>query len=236
MEVEDCRFCIRTVAQESALPKRAPATMARDGHPCATLPRLESGVLRLIIGISGATGGIYGVRMLEMLRGTRTEIHLVVSKAGEITLHYETGLTSADLRKLADAYYAVGDVGAAISSGSFQTDGMIVVPCSIKTMSAIAYGFSDNLISRAADVILKERRRLVLVVRETPLSLVHLNAMKLVTQAGGIIAPPVPAFYTRPTRIGEVVDQTVGRLLDIFDSSLGERVKRWQGLHAEQRL
>jgi flavin prenyltransferase len=207
MEVEDCRFCIRTVAQESALPKRAPATMARDGHPCATLPRLESGVLRLIIGISGATGGIYGVRMLEMLRGTRTEIHLVVSKAGEITLRYETGLTSADLRKLADAYYAV-------------------------TMSAIAYGFSDNLISRAADVILKERRRLVLVVRETPLSLVHLNAMKLVTQAGGIIAPPVPAFYTRPTRIGEVVDQTVGRLLDIFDSSLGERVKRWQGLHA----
>lgn len=168
--------------------------------------------------------------MLEMLRTLGVETHLVVSKAGEVTLNHETGLSLRDLRKFADVTYSVHDIGAAISSGSFLTAGMVVAPCSIKTMSAVAHGISDNLVSRAADVILKERRRLVLLLRETPLTLVHLNSMKIVTEAGGVIAPPVPAFYIKPNQIDDIVNHTVARVLDLFGIGIDEKVKRWKGL------
>ena len=196
--------------------------MKSSGDPAATLP--------LIVGISGATGSIYGVRMLEILRSIGVETHLVVSKAGEVTLRHETGFTLRDLREIGHVTYPIGDIGAAISSGSFKTAGMVVAPCSIRTMSAIAYGNSDNLLTRAADVILKERRRLVLMLRETPLNLVHINAMKAVTEAGGIIAPPVPAFYINPDSIDDLVNHTVARVLDLFDLDVGDRIKRWRGL------
>lgn len=191
--------------------------------------------LPLIVVITGATGSIYGVRMLEILRANGVTTHLVVSKAGEVTLRQETGLSLRDLRPLATMTYPVGDIGAAIASGSFRSAGMIVAPCSIKTMSAIAYGISDNLVSRAADVVLKERRRLVLMLRETPLNLAHLKAMTLVTEAGGIIAPPVPAFYAQPETIDELVNHTVVRALDLFDLSLKDGIRRWEGLR-EARL
>lgn len=194
----------------------------------------HAGSLPLVVGISGATGGIYAVRMLEALRSCGIETHLVVSKAGEVTLRSETGLTLRDIRSLAGASYPIGDIGAPIASGSFRTAGMVVIPCSIKSLSAIAHGASANLLTRAADVTLKERRRLVLVVRETPLSLIHLNAMKLVTEAGGIIAPPVPAFYTAPATIDDIVNQTVGRVLDLFGITPTDGVKRWKGLGAAQ--
>jgi 4-hydroxy-3-polyprenylbenzoate decarboxylase len=186
--------------------------------------------LPMIVGISGATGSLYGVRLLEMLRSIGTETHLVVSKAGEVTLRHEMGLTLRDLRKLADVTYPIGDIAAAIASGSFRTAGMVVMPCSVRTLSAIAHGISDNLMSRAADVVLKERRRLVLGFRETPLSLVHLNSMRVVMEAGGIIAPPVPAFYPRPAGIDDIVNHTVARVLDLFDIGVANGVKRWQGL------
>jgi len=189
-------------------------------------------ILPLIIGITGATGSIYGVRMLEMLRSIGVETHLVVSKAGEVALNHETGMNLRDLRKLADVSYSIADISSAIASGSFLTAGMVVAPCSIKTMSAIAHGISDNLLTRAADVVLKERRRLVLMLRETPFNLVHLNAMKAVTEAGGIVAPPVPAFYTKPKKIDDIVNHTVARVLDLFDINLDEKIERWHGLGA----
>jgi 4-hydroxy-3-polyprenylbenzoate decarboxylase len=183
---------------------------------------------RLIVGISGASGVIYGVRLLEALRGSDVETHLVISKAAEMALTYETDLKPAQVRKLAATSYAVGDVGAAISSGSFKTIGMVVLPCSIKTMSEVAAGVTGTLLSRAADVVLKERRRLVIGLRETPLHAGHLRNLATLSDLGAIVAPLVPAFYPRPKSVEEIVDHTVGRLLDLFDIETG-LVARWQG-------
>lgn len=183
--------------------------------------------LPLIVGISGASGAIYGVRLLEVLRKIGVPSHVVISKSAAITLKEEVGISVDDVRQLADVTYPIGDIGAAISSGSFRTRGMVVVPCSVRTVSEIAYGSTDNLITRAADVVLKERRRLVLVVRETPLHTGHLRSMLAVTESGAIIMPPVPAFYHRPKTIDDIVNQTVGRCLDLFDIDAGI-VKRWR--------
>ena len=188
---------------------------------------------RLIVGISGATGIVFGVRMLEVLRRLEIETHLVVSGAAEMTRDFETELSSSDLRALASHTHKISEVGASIASGSFRTMGMIVVPCSVRTVADIAYGTTGNLLTRAADVVLKERRRLVLLVRESPLSLVHLRAMVAATEAGAIIVPPVPAFYTRPQSVADIVDHIVGRALDLFDLDAG-LVSRWQGSRASE--
>ena len=180
---------------------------------------------RLIVGITGATGVRYGVRILELLRLTPIETHLVVSKAADMTRAYETDLGADELRALADHAYPIGHVGAAIASGSFQTIGMVVAPCSVRSLSEIAYGNSSNLLTRAADVCLKERRRLVLMLRETPLSLVHARAICAVTEAGAIVAPPVPALYLRPRTVEEMIDHTVARVLDLFAIDVG--MPRW---------
>lgn len=182
--------------------------------------------LPLIVGISGASGAVYGVRMLQALRKSNIDIHLIISKSAAITLKEEMDLSVDDVRKLAGTTYSNSDVGAAVSSGSFKTRGMVIAPCSIRTLSDIAYGTTDNLLSRAADVILKERRRLVLAVRETPLHAGHLRSMLAATENGAIIMPPVPAFYHRPKTIEDIVNQTVGRCLDLFDIDAG-LVKRW---------
>jgi 4-hydroxy-3-polyprenylbenzoate decarboxylase len=181
---------------------------------------------RLIVGISGASGIAYGVRVLELLRETDVETHLVLSKAGALTRGYELPQGARDLAALADVVYPVGDVGSAIASGSFRTMGMVIAPCSVKTLAEIATGVTSNLLSRAADVVLKERRRLVLCVRESPLNLIHLRNMATVTEAGGIIAPPVPAFYAKPQTLADVVTHTACRLLDLFDIDVG-RLPRW---------
>ncbi len=181
---------------------------------------------RLILGISGASGIIYGIRLLEALKPLAVETHLVMTKAAEMTLAYETDLKAAQLRALADTAYPVADVGAAIASGSFRTMGMIVAPCSIRSMSEIAAGTTSNLLTRAADVTLKERRRLVLMVRETPLHSGHLRTMLSLSDMGAIVAPPVPGFYARPRSIDDIVDQTVGRVLDLFALNSG-KVRRW---------
>ncbi len=181
---------------------------------------------RLIIGISGASGVRYGVRMLETLRDLPVESHLVLSKAAELTIAYETNLKVAEVTALADVSYPVGDVGAAISSGSFQTLGMVVAPCSVRSMSEIASGVTSNLLTRAADVVLKERRRLVLMLRETPLHTGHLRSMLSLSEMGAVIAPPVPGFYANPETIDEMVDHTVGRVLDLFGLDSG-KVQRW---------
>ena len=188
---------------------------------------------RLIVAITGATGSIYGVRLLEMLRRIGgIESHLLISSAGWLNLQHELQLTKDDVHPLADVVHSVRDVGASIASGSFATDGMIVAPCSMKTLASIAHGFGDNLITRAADVTLKERRRLVLLVRETPLNLAHLRNMTAVTEMGGVIFPPLPAFYNRPTTIDQMVDDTVARVLDMF--ALGPALAAaWQGLRGE---
>ena len=172
---------------------------------------------RLIVGISGATGIIYGIRLLEALREASVETHLIVSKAAEVTRTYETDLSSQDLRNLADISYPIGDIGAPIASGSFRTMGMIIAPCSIKSMSELANGITSNLLTRAGDVVLKERRRLVLLLRESPLTTIHLRNMLALSESGAVIAPPVPAFYALPKTIDEVVRHTVGRVLDLFD-------------------
>jgi len=185
----------------------------------------------LIVGISGASGAVLGVRMLEVLRTTDVEVHLVMSKAAELTLSLETDLKRDQLRSLAHTTYNITDVAAAISSGSFPTMGMVVIPCSIRTMSEIASGVTSNLLTRAADVVLKERRRLVLVVRETPLHTLHLRTMASLSEAGAIIAPPVPGFYARPKSVDDIVMHTVGRVLDLFGIEAGV-VKRWQGAQA----
>jgi flavin prenyltransferase len=181
---------------------------------------------RLVVGISGASGITYGVRVLELLRSTPVQTHLVVTKSARMTLGHETDMSVADLTALADVSYSNTDVGAAISSGSFQTLGMVVAPCSVKSMSEIASGVTTSLLARAADVVLKERRRLVLMVRETPLHRGHLRTMAELTELGAVIAPPVPAFYSRPTTLQEMVDHTVGRVLDLFDLDPGV-VRRW---------
>jgi flavin prenyltransferase len=187
----------------------------------------------LIVGISGASGAILGVRMLEVLRTTDVEVHLVTSRAAELTLALETDLKRDQLRALAHTAYNIADVAAAISSGSFRTMGMVIIPCSIRTMSEIASGATSNLLTRAADVVLKERRRLVLVVRETPLHTLHLRTMASLSEAGAIIAPPVPGFYARPTSVDDIVNHTVGRVLDLFGIEAG-LVKRWQGAQASR--
>ena len=185
---------------------------------------------RLIVALTGATGSIYGVRILETLRAIGGwETHLVVSDAGALNAWYDHKLTRKDLAKLADVVHNVRDVGASISSGSFVTHGMVIAPCSMKTLAAVALGFSDNLVSRAADVILKERRRLVLIVREAPLNLAHLRNMVQVTEMGGVVFPPVPAFYSHAKTVDDLVNHTVGRVLDLFGVE-HDRIKRWQGM------
>ena len=183
---------------------------------------------RLIVGISGASGTIYGVRLLEMLRKAGVETHLVMSKSAEMTLVYETDLKPKDVRALASVNYPVGDIGAAISSGSFPTMGMIVAPCSIRTMSEIATGVTSSLLSRAADVVLKEKRRLVLALRETPLHGGHLRSLTTLADIGAVVAPIVPAFYNRPQTVDDIINHTCGRLLDLFGIDTGS-VKRWKG-------
>ncbi|MBC3932309.1 UbiX family flavin prenyltransferase [Undibacterium curvum] len=185
---------------------------------------------RLIIAITGATGAVYGVRLLQILRTLpEVETHVMVSEAGVLNIHQELDLKRKDVEALADVVHNVRDVGASIASGSFLSDGMIIAPCSMKTLAAVAHGLSDNLITRAADVVLKERRRLVLMVRETPFNLAHLRNMTAVTEMGGVIFPPLPGFYQRPQSIEEMVDHTVGRVLDMFavDHQL---TPRWAGL------
>lgn len=187
---------------------------------------------RLIIGISGASGALYGVRLLEILRHAEIETHLVMSKSAEMTLVYETDLKPKDVRALATVHYPVADIGAAISSGSFPTMGMVIAPCSIRTMSEIASGVTSSLLSRAADVVLKEKRRLVLAIRETPLHVGHLRSMVTLAEMGAVVAPIVPAFYNRPKTVDDIVNHTCGRLLDLFGIDAGI-VKRWKGAPAE---
>ena len=188
---------------------------------------------RLIVGLSGASGAIFGVRLLQVLRGTDVETHLVVSKWAQQTLEHETGFTTKQVRELAAVSYEAGNMGAAISSGSFITDGMVVLPCSMRTLAAIAYGTGDTLIHRAADVVLKERRRLVLGVRETPFNDIHLENMLKLSRMGVTILPLTPAFYSRPQSIDDIVDHLVARVLDQFSIST-DLAKRWAGdMHAK---
>lgn len=192
---------------------------------------------RLIVAITGATGAIYGVRLLQVLQqAANVETHLLVSPAGVMNLQHELDIGRAEVEALADVVHNVRDVGATIASGSFRAQAMVVAPCSMRTLAAIAHGLSDNLITRAADVTLKERRKLVLMVRETPLNLAHLRNMTAVTEMGGIIFPPVPGFYQKPQSLAELVDHTVGRVLDLVDlSELGQTLAPgWGGLNASQ--
>jgi 4-hydroxy-3-polyprenylbenzoate decarboxylase len=182
----------------------------------------------MIVGITGASGAIYGIRLLELLKAGGIDTHLIVSRAAQLTLAYETELKLADVERLATVVHPNNDIGAACSSGSFRTMGMIIAPCSIKTMAEIATGNTANLISRAADVALKERRRVVLMLRETPLHLGHIRTMAAVTEAGAIVYPPVPAFYAQPKSIADMVDHTLGRVLDLFEIDVGA-VRRWSG-------
>ncbi|KMQ80028.1 3-polyprenyl-4-hydroxybenzoate carboxy-lyase UbiX [Candidatus Burkholderia pumila] len=188
---------------------------------------------RLIVAITGATGAIYGVRLLETLRRLGgMETHLLVSSTGWLNIQHELDLDKPAVLVLADVVHSVRDVGASIASGSFATDGMVVAPCSMRTLANVAHGLSDNLITRAADIVLKERRRLVLLVRETPLNLAHLRNMTAVTEMGGVIFPPLPAFYQKPQTIDEMVDHTVERVIDLF--GLAQPVARaWQGMRGE---
>ncbi|MFJ1267695.1 UbiX family flavin prenyltransferase [Legionella lytica] len=181
---------------------------------------------RIIVGISGASGIIYGIRLLEVLKKLPVEVHLIVSKSAQLIREYETDLSVSELKAMADVYYPWNDIGASIASGSYKTLGMIVAPCSMKTLAEIAHGISSNLIGRAADVILKERRRLVLMTRESPLHLGHLQNMVSVTQQGAIVCPVVPAFYNKPETVDDIVNHSVGRVLDLFDLDAGI-VKRW---------
>jgi flavin prenyltransferase len=185
---------------------------------------------RLIIAITGATGAVYGVRLLQVLRDVPgIETHLIVSDAGVLNLHQELDMKRKEVESLAHVVHNVRDIGASISSGSFLSEGMIIAPCSMKTLAAVAYGLSDNLITRAADVVLKERRRLILMVRETPFNLAHLRNMTSVTEMGAIVYPPLPSFYHRPATISEMVDHTIGRILDLYglEHALGPR---WPGM------
>ncbi len=196
----------------------------REAAIVASAPR------RLIVAITGATGSIYGVRLLKALRGVADlQTHLMISEAAALTLHQELDLKRRDLEELADVTYNVRDVGAAPASGSFETLGMVIAPCSMKTLAAIAHAYSDNLITRAADVVLKERRRLVLLPREAPLNLAHLRNMTAVTEMGGVIFPPMPAFYLRPESIDQGVDYTLARVLDLV--GIGHALApRWAGI------
>ena len=200
------------------------------GRRCATIVS-EMRPKRLIVGISGASGAIYGIRLLQVLREVGAiETHLVISSAAKLTISLETDYSLEAVEALADRVYRPGDIAAPISSGSFKTMGMVVAPCSMKTVSGIANSYTDNLLLRAADVVLKERRRLVLLPRETPLHLGHLRLLTQVTEMGAIVMPPTPAFYHRPQKIEEIVDQTINRVLDLLDIELdGDLFERWQG-------
>jgi flavin prenyltransferase len=189
---------------------------------------------RVIVAITGASGAIYGIRLLHALRRVGgVESHLLVSSAGWLNIHHELQLTKDDVHPLADVVHSVRDIGASVASGSFITHGMIVAPCSMKTLASVAHGLSENLISRAADVTLKERRRLVLMVRETPLNLAHLRNMTAVTEMGAVVFPPVPAFYSKPASIDEMVDHTVARVVDLL--ALGPSLApTWEGLEASE--
>lgn len=182
---------------------------------------------RIIIGISGASGFQYGFKALSLLKNVDVESHLVISKGAELTRQYETDISEQQLFSLADVVHPIHNLGASIASGSFKTLGMLIAPCSMRTLASVAHGFSDNLLARAADVVLKERRKLVLMVRETPLHLTHLDNMRKVTEMGGIIFPPVPALYHQPKTVDEIITHSVGRALDLFDLDLD--IARWQG-------
>ena len=188
---------------------------------------MELGKKRLIVGISGASGTVYGIRLLEVLSELPVTTHLIMTRAAEMTLGYETERKITEVRALADVFHPINDIAAGPSSGSFPTLGMIIAPCSMKTLAEIATGVTSNLLTRAADVTLKERRRLVVVPRETPLHAVHLRNMLTLTDLGAVIAPPMPAFYARPRDLNEMIDQTVGRLLDLFGLKTGG-VRRWR--------
>jgi len=186
--------------------------------------------MKLIVAISGASGAIYGIRLLEILKEIpQVETHLIISKSANITISSETKYKISEIKSLADHCYNVEDIAACLASGSFKMDGMIIAPCSIKTMSAIANSFCDNLITRSADVMLKEHKKLVLLLRETPLHLIHLRNMVSIAEAGGIIYPPVPAFYSNPQSIDDLVNHTLCRVLDLFDIETN-KLKRWQGI------
>lgn len=185
---------------------------------------------RIVVAITGATGAIYGVRLLQRLGAVPgVETHLVVSDAASLTLHQEVGLQRRDVEALAHVVHRSRDIGASIASGSFRTDSMVIAPCSMKTLAAVAHGLSDNLVTRAADVVLKERRKLVLMVRETPFNLAHLRNMTAVTEMGGIVFPPLPSFYNRPASIDEMVDHTVARVMDLLGVE-NELAPRWGGM------
>jgi polyprenyl P-hydroxybenzoate/phenylacrylic acid decarboxylase-like protein len=187
-------------------------------------------VKRLIVGITGATGSAYGIRLLEELRALKGwESHLVLTDAGVLNAHQELGLKRKDIERLAAQAYHPKDIGATIASGSFLTEGMVIAPCSMKTLAAVAHAHADDLVSRAADVVLKERRRLVLMPRETPLNLAHLRNMTAVTEMGGIIFPPVPAFYAKPKSLDELVAHSVARVLDLFGVH-SPKLARWRGM------
>ena len=188
---------------------------------------------RLVIAITGATGAIYGLRLLQLLQARAdVETHLILSDAALLTLHQETGWQRKEVEALANVVHKLRDIGASIASGSFQSDGMVVAPCSMKTLAAVAHGLSDNLITRAADVVLKERRRLVLMVRETPFNLAHLRNMTAVTEMGGIIFPPLPSFYNQPASIADMVDHTLARVIDLFGIE-NTLAPRWAGMAAQ---
>ncbi|MCE2860213.1 MAG: UbiX family flavin prenyltransferase [Oxalobacteraceae bacterium] len=189
---------------------------------------------RLVIAMTGASGALYGVRLLEQLRKSGgVETHLMISDAAALNLHHELDIKRKEVEALADVVHSVRDIGACVASGSFRTDGMVVAPCSMKTLASVAHGMCDNLITRAADVMLKERRRLVLMVRETPFNLAHLRNMTAVTEMGGIIFPPLPALYQRPQTVSEMVDHTVGRILDLL-SVEQTLAPEWMGIKAER--
>ena len=184
---------------------------------------------RVVVGITGASGAVYGVRLLQRLRALGARTHLVITSAGLLNVHHELGLDRDALAALADEHHGIGEVGACIASGSHPVDAMVVAPCSMKTLAAVAHGFGDNLLTRAADVTLKERRRLVLMVRETPFNLAHLRNMTAVTEMGGIVFPPLPAFYHRPQTVDELVDDTVERVIELL--GVGSAApRRWNGL------
>ena len=184
---------------------------------------------RLVVGVTGATGALYAVKLLQRAREIGVETHLVVTPSGVLNVHHETGLDRRAIEELADHSYSPGDIGACVASGSFDTAAMVVAPCSMKSLAAIAHGFADNLLTRAADVTLKERRRLLLMVRETPFNLAHLRNMTAVTEMGGIVFPPLPAFYHRPQSIDELVNETVERVLALLQIEQAHP-QEWQGL------
>lgn len=192
----------------------------------------RGGKLRIVVGVTGASGAIYPLRLLEKLHRSGAEIHLILSRSGEKTLFLETGKLAADVKSLAHFNWPIDNISAPLASGSFQTDGMIISPCSVNTMSSIAHGITANLLTRAADVTLKERRRLILMVRESPFHLGHLKTMTLLSEMGAIVAPPIPGFYNRPATIDDLVDSSVDRVLDLIGLPSGD-AKRWNGPERE---